>query len=287
MKKRIILLVAIILIVISGIVYFITKVDVTKYTISDEKIPEEFNNYKIVQISDFHSKGYKDTTELIISKVKKINPDVIVMTGDMISWEVENIENLKILMTSLAELYPIYYADGNHEHLAEILKNEQYEAFMNEIRDLGVITLKNNYVELTKDGQSIDLYEVDIPLDGPTGLYVTTEQLEDNYVENTLSEINDEKFNILLAHNPLFIDEYSEWGADLVLAGHMHGGIARIPILGIGIASPEKEYFPKYDAGKFKVNDTTMIVNRGIGGSSTDLRIFNKPDISVITLKSK
>ena len=95
------------------------------------------------------------------------------------------------------------------------------------------------------------------------------------------------KFNILLAHNPLFIDDYSRWGADLVLSGHMHGGIIRIPIIGVGIASPEKDYFPKYDAGEFKVGNTTMIVNRGIGASSSGLRVFNKPEISVITLKSK
>lgn len=76
-------------------------------------------------------------------------------------------------------------------------------------------------------------------------------------------------------------------GADLVLSGHMHGGIIRIPIIGVGIASPEKDYFPKYDAGEFKIGDTTMIVNRGIGTSSSGLRIFNKPEISVITLESK
>ena len=91
----------------------------------------------------------------------------------------------------------------------------------------------------------------------------------------------------MLAHNLLFIDDYSEWGADLVLSGHTHGGIIRIPIIGVGIASPEKDYFPKYDSGEFKVDDTTMIVNRGIGTSSSGLRSFNKPEISVITLESK
>ena len=106
-------------------------------------------------------------------------------------------------------------------------------------------------------------------------------------INDKLDEVDKNKFNILLAHNPLFIEEYSEWGADLVLAGHMHGGIIRIPIIGIGIASPEGNYFPKYDAGEFKVGNTTMIVNRGIGASSGGLRVFNKPEISVITLKSK
>ena len=266
---------------------FITKIDVTKYTISNEKIPEEFNGFKIVQLSDFHSSGYKDTTEIIISKIKGLKPDIIVMTGDMISWEVENIGELEKLITSLADVAPMYYVNGNHEELAEILKAEEYGAFLSSIEQLGVTFIKNNYVEISKDSQCINLYEIDIPLDPPTGLYVTREQLDNNYVNDTLPEVDSEKFNILLAHNPLFIEEYSEWGADLVLSGHMHGGIVRIPIIGVGIASPEDGYFPKYDAGKFKVNETTMIVNRGIGISSSELRIFNKPEISVITLKRK
>lgn len=286
-KKKMIALICLLLLCAYAFVYFTTKVDITKYTITNYKIPQEFNDFKIVQLSDFHSTGYKDTTEVIIKKIKKINPDIIVMTGDMISWEMENIEQLKVLISSLAESYPIYYVDGNHEHLAEILKIDEYNAFMDQIRTLGIATLKNNYIEVVKDGEAINLYGIDIPLDGPTGLYVTEEQLEDGYVKNTLSEVDNQKFNILLAHNPIFINEYSDFGADLVLSGHIHGGIVRIPILGIGIASPEKEYFPKYDSGEFIDGNTTMIVNRGIGASSFDLRLFNKPEISVIRLKSK
>lgn len=286
-KKNLRILVCVILIGIFIICYLLGKVDVTRYTISNEKIPEKFNNFKIVQLSDFHSSGYKDTTEIIISKIKGLKPDIIVMTGDMISWEVENIGELEKLITSLADVAPMYYVNGNHEELAEILKAEEYGAFLSSIEQLGVTFIKNNYVEVSKDEQYINLYEIDIPLDGPTGLYVTREQLDNNYVKDTLPEVDSEKFNILLDHNPLFIEEYSEWGANLVLSGHMHGGIVRIPIIGIGIASPEAGYFPKYDAGKFKVNETTMIVNRGIGISSSELRIFNKPEISLITLKSK
>ena len=147
------------------------------------------------------------------------------------------------------------------------------------------MNIKNNYIELIKDDKSINLYEIDIPLDGQTGLYVSSGQLDDKYINDKLDEVDKNKFNILLAHNPLFIEEYSDWGADLVLSGHMHGGIIRIPIIGVGIASPEGNYFPKYDAGEFKVGNTTMIVNRGIGTSSSGLRVFNKPEISVITLK--
>ena len=286
-NKKIAVLVCIALIFISILMCFITKIDVTKYAISNEKIPEEFNGFKILQLSDFHSEGYRDTTEKLIDKVKNINPDIIVMTGDMVSWDMEDIEEVKILIKSLAEVYPIYYIDGNHEHLAEKLIPGEYLYFMEFLRELGVITIKNDYVEIYKGNESINLYGVNIPLDWPSGVYVNKLQLERDYVEKTLPEADADKFNILLAHNPIFIKQYSKWGADLVLAGHMHGGIVRIPFTNIGLLSPEREIFPRYAAGKFKVNGSTMIVNRGIGASSFNLRIFNNPEISVITLKSK
>lgn len=276
-----------ILIVVFLYTYSIKKVDITRYTVKSDKVSKQFDNYKIVQLSDFHSKGYKNTTGIIINEIEKINPDIIVMTGDMISWDVENIDELERLINELAPKYPTYYINGNHEELAEILKSKEYENFINDIKNLGVSVLKNNYIELIRDEESINLYEIDIPLDGPTGLYVTEEQLDDNYINDVLGKVDESEFNILLAHNPLFIDDYSRWGADLVLSGHMHGGIIRIPIIGVGIASPEKDYFPKYDAGEFKVGNTTMIVNRGIGASSSGLRVFNKPEISVITLKNE
>lgn len=262
------------------------KIDVTEYSILNKKIPEEFNDFKIVQLSDFHSNGYKDTTDIIINKIENINPDIVVMTGDMVSWKIGNIEELEKLISSLSINYPIYYINGNHEQLLEMTNLKEYNEFLNKIKNLGVTYIKNNFVEIFRDGESINLYEIDIPLVDSTGLYVKEDELDDDYINNKLPNIKSNKFNILLAHNPLFIDEYSSWGADLVLSGHMHGGIIRIPIIDVGVLSPEKKFFPKYDAGEFKVGDTTMIINRGIGASSISLRVFNKPEISVITLKS-
>lgn len=286
-NKKIVVLICITLILISILMCFSKKIDVTKYTISKKKIPEEFNGFKIVQLSDFHSEGYRDTTERLIDKVKNINPDIIVMTGDMVSWDMEDIEEVKILIKSLSKVYPIYYIDGNHEHLAEILRPGKYVAFIEFMKELGVTTIKNDYIEIYKGDKSINLYGINLPLDGATGLYVKKFQLEKNYVEKTLPEVDKDKFNILLAHTPTFIKQYSQWGADLVLCGHMHGGIVRIPFTNIGLLSPERTIFPKYAAGKFKVKNSTMIVNRGIGTSSFKLRIFNNPEITVITLRSK
>ena len=286
-KNEIILLVCIVLIVIQMFMSFIIKIDVEKYTVKNAKIPEVFNNFKIVQLSDFHSNGYMNTTKEILYKIKDINPDIIVMTGDMVSYDMVNIEEFQKLVKELVEICPIYYIDGNHEHLAEKLIPGEYLYLMEFLKELGVTIIKNDYVEIYKENKSINLYGVNIPLDWPSGIYVNKFQLESNYVEKTLSEANTDNFNILLAHNPIFIKQYSKWGADLVLSGHMHGGIARIPFTNIGLLSPERRVFPRYAAGKFKVNNSTMIVNRGIGTSSFKLRIFNNPEITVIILKSK
>ena len=108
-NKKLILLIFIFLMIIYAILYALKKVDVTKYIVSSKKIPQEFNGFKIVQLSDFHSSGYKDTTEIIISKVKEINPDIIVMTGDMVNWPTKDTEELEKLLNSLADVCPIYY----------------------------------------------------------------------------------------------------------------------------------------------------------------------------------
>lgn len=286
-KKKIVLIICIILITIQMFMTFIIKIDIEKYTVKNAKIPEAFNNFKIVQLSDFHSKGYRNTTEKIISKIKKINPDIIVMTGDMVSYDMTGREEFEKLVKELSKIYPIYYIDGNHEHLAEKLTPGEYLFLMEFLKELGVITIKNDYVEIYKTNESINLYGVNIPLDWPSGIYVNKLQLESDYVEKTLPKIDTDKFNILLAHNPIFINQYIKWGADLVLAGHMHGGIVRIPFTNIGLLSPERKIFTRYTAGKFKIKNSVMIVNRGIGASTFKLRLFNNPEITVITLKSK
>ena len=105
-----------------------------------------------------------------------------------------------------------------------------------------------------------------------------------SYIETVLGE-SPEQFNILLAHNPAYFKEYVSWGADLILSGHVHGGVIRIPFFG-GVFSPEKIFFPEYDAGLFESRDSIMVVNRGLGYSKVNLRLFNRPEISFIELKS-
>ncbi|WDC83435.1 hypothetical protein PL321_11895 [Caloramator sp. mosi_1] len=100
-----------------------------------------------------------------------------------------------------------------------------------------------------------------------------------------MGKIDDRTYNILLTHNPLYFKTYSSWGADLTLCGHIHGGIIRIPFIG-GFLSPERVFFPKYNAGKYEINNNILIVNRGLGNGDFGLRFNNRPEVTVITLSN-
>ena len=110
--------------------------------------------------------------------------------------------------------------------------------------------------------------------------------LEENFMEKSLQKINRNEYNILLSHTPFYFEDYEKWGADLILAGHVHGGIIRLPFVG-GLLSPNRHFFPKYDLGRYDKNKSTMIVTKGLGGSKVLVRINCKPEIVKITLKSK
>lgn len=165
----------------------------------------------------------------------------------------------------------MYYVTGNHEHRLEA------DDIKDRLRKLGVIVLSGDSVEL-KD--SIVVSGIDDPdsqnADGADSTAVIEEQLK-------TVKINRTEFNILLSHRPEAIDEYADKGFDLVLTGHAHGGQFRIPFIG-GVIAPDQGWFPEYDAGEYKKNDTAMIVSRGIGNSIIPVRINNSPEIVVVSL---
>ena len=101
------------------------------------------------------------------------------------------------------------------------------------------------------------------------------------YIYQKLGLTEKDCFTILVAHTPAYIKEYSEWGADLIICGHYHGGFVRIPFLG-GVISPQLKLFPKYSGGKYNVNNTDVIVSRGLGSHTLPFRIFNTPELIVV-----
>ena len=254
-----------------------TTIDISNYEIKSSKIPKEFNNYKIVQLSDLHNKYYGENGEYLVEKVNEIKPDLIVMTGDMVSSFDKDYTNFLSLSKSLANNYPIYYILGNHE---EDLSKENINKIFSKLEEYNVKILKNEFDSINIGDCKINIYGLSKHLKTKKGV------IQNKYVlDNLLKNINEEEFNILLAHNPLLFEDYAKYGVDLTFSGHVHGGIIRLPKIG-GILSPNVSFLPKYSKGKYEIGSSNLIVSAGIGIGRWPIRIFNNLDIPVVILKS-
>ncbi len=262
--------------------YFI--IDVTEYTITSEKIPSAFNGYKILQISDLHNTSYGKGNSKLLKKVEEINPDIVVMTGDMISTDSKHYSVFYSFSEKIAKNYPTYYIMGNHEMR---LSWEQQIEIMRELNSLGVNVLNNKGVAISKDDEFIQIYGLHQPI--TTYKNALKDDIKTDFSLENMQQIlptaDNSTFNILLSHSPFDFEIFAKWGADLVLSGHVHGGLIRLPFIG-GVLSPERTLFPKYDAGEYSYENSKMIVSRGLGNGTIDLRIFNNPELCVIKLSS-
>jgi len=260
-------------------------IDISRYEISSAKIPKSFDGYTILQLSDLHSRSFGKDHEKLLKKVDAENPDIIVLTGDMVNTKDSNFSTFYNLAKKLTEKYPVYYIVGNHELRLPLHK---YNEILVNLRQLGVNVLTNKTISLFKDSERIALTGFTLPLSHYTSKLHKQDhkELTSETIEQFIGSAEKNTFQILLSHNPLYFDTYADWGADLTLSGHIHGGIIRFPLIG-GILSPERTFFPKFSAGKYEKENSTIIVNRGLGNGTVNLRIFNNPEISIIKLKSK
>jgi len=268
---------------VGGALYYGNNhIAISKYNITSSKIPKAFNGFKILQLSDLHSKSFGNGSHKLIEAIDKEKPEIIVMTGDMVnSSEVEF--NIFVDLARRLTNYEVYFIEGNNETKLSNAKNAQ---LMGELEDTGVKILDNIKVKLTRNGASINLYGVWCDLcyyrEIRSG-YKKDTYFEEGNLKKELGKCREQEYNILLAHNPLYFDSYAKWGADLTFSGHIHGGLIRLPGVG-GLLSPERKFFPKYSEGLYKIDDKNLIVNRGLGGKPLLPRVFNMPEISVVTL---
>lgn len=290
LKKRIVFCVLMFInIVISAmfISYIISlfKIDVSKYEVASVKVPKAFDGFRILQLSDLHNRRFNKNNKKIVKIIEKQKPDIIVMTGDMVSSNSVGFSNFFSLVEELDGKYPIYYIFGNHEQRLSV---EKQAIIIGKLREYGVKVLNNQHEFITKDDENIEIFGLKQELIYYTNYLKSkkTYSYEQKDMENAIRKSDSKKFNILLAHNPLYFETYEKWGADLVFSGHVHGGIIQIPFIG-GFLSPERKLFPKYSGGEYEINDSKMIVSRGLGYTKINLRFFNNPEICVVELKSK
>ena len=288
MYKIIFIFIGIFILMYLYIKYNVNTLEVTKYVVENKKVPKEFDGYNIVQISDLHSKLFGENNKKLIQKIKSLNPDIVVVTGDLIDGENNNYNVALDFMKEISKLYRVYYIIGNHEQKSLIKKyKDEYKDYFNKLHQIDFVNLDNNKVEIGKGDSNINLYGLTVPYSCYKYLFDNQEttSIDIDFLEEKLGKVDREQFNILLAHTPFYFDEYEKWGADLTLCGHVHGGIVRLPIVG-GLLSPDRKFFPKYDLGEYTKNKSTMIVSKGLGGSKVLIRVNCKPEIVNIKLKN-
>ncbi len=280
----IILLVFLILVfVLLPILIYISNncLKVKKYNIKSKKIPRTFNDYKIVHISDVHSKLFGENNKDLIEKVKNINPDIIVMTGDIISDEEEDVIKFIDYFRELYQTYPTYYAIGNHERGLGYTK---YKLYIDSLIKNGVNVIKNGFIPIEKNGEKIVINA--LKYRESMRLKHLTQEKKETFIKDMkkkLDKLDVNNYNILLTHDPENFEMYEKLGVDLIFSGHVHGGLIRIGK--ICLLSPRRKFFPKYGYGKYRINNTNLIVSSGIGNASIPIRLFNRPEIVVVNLK--
>lgn len=279
-KKHWLCCIAISLVVISAwILLGNTQLEITEYYVSSSRIPDPFDGFEIAQISDLHNAEFGDENKDLLVLLSQIGPNVIVLTGDLIDSRQTDIEIALDFAGTAVQIAPVYYVTGNHE-----ARVPEYEQLKTGLVDLGVTVLENQKVQITKDGESITLMGIQDPSFRTDYLFGDAESVSRQAI--TSLQNKSDGFTVLLSHRPELFDLYVDTGVDLVFSGHAHGGQFRLPAVG-GLVAPNQGFFPKYDAGQFTEENTTMIVSRGVGNSIIPLRINNPPEIVVVELERK
>ncbi len=282
-RKMLYIIIGIIFILILIIRIYIDSemIEVTKLNIVSSKIPIEFEEYKIIQLSDLHNKSFGKNNERLIEAIDKETPDIVVMTGDMVSVNDKDFTAFYNLVSELSKKYKLYYIYGNHEGELSSKNRNKIDTFL---RENNVTILNNDCVKLTSGDDEINMYGLCYTQKYYSHKNGEKHEITKDYIENKLGSLDKEKFNILLSHNPMFFDAYEKHGADLILTGHIHGGLIRLPMIG-GLFSPDRTFFPKYSAGMYESGESKLVVNRGLSRGVRGFRLFNRPEIISITLK--
>ncbi len=272
-KKRTLLIITMIIIALL-IVFTIDsnrRLITTEYDVYSERLPESFEGFRVVQLSDLHGKEYGEENEKLLTAVREAEPDIIAITGDLFDEYTDDGYAEKICK-QLMEIAPVYYVSGNHEWT----KNPRNT--FDKMKETGTVVMRNKYVTLEKNEDTIILAGVDDP-NGPYDM-ITKEDFVAKIKANT------DDFILMLSHRNTDFDIWTSLDVDLVLVGHAHGGIIRLPFIG-GVLIHKEDLGTKHVEGTFEEGNTTMVVSRGTGSNGFVPRFNNNPEIVVVELHSK
>ena len=279
-NKKTVLIVSVLVILCLGIwtLWGNIAIEVNEYEIVSDRIPEAFAGFRIAQVSDLHNKDFGEGYGQLLTLLSEINPDIIVVTGDLIDSRQTDLDIALEFAWQAGKIARVYYVSGNHE-----ARVPEYEVLKTGLVKAGVVILENQKVEINREGESITLMGIDDPSFLEDYLFGDSESVARQAIEN-LQNVSD-GYTILLSHRPELFDLYVETEMDLVFSGHAHGGQFRLPFIG-GLIAPNQGFFPKYDAGLFSEGSTNMIVSRGVGNSIIPIRFNNRPEIVLVTLRN-
>ena len=254
-----------------------------QFRITSSRIPSGIRR-NFVFLTDLHDKQFPLENSSLIDRIRKISPDAVLIGGDMmVSKGKADLSVTVKLLENLTGDFPVFYGNGNHE---ERMKREReiygsrYDSFVRELKRLGVVYLSDSgidldsYIRITGCNLDEKYYRHRF----------TVPKLPAGELERHVGKRDSRHYQILLLHSPLFFDECCRWGADLTLCGHFHGGTIRIPFLG-GVMTPQYQFFLPWCAGRFDRGEQTMIVGRGLGTHSVNIRLNNRPQLVWITLE--
>lgn len=246
-----------------------TWLQVSKYKVVLNQLPQQMNGLKVVQISDLHDSEFGKNQERLIEQVREQKPDIIVLTGDLIDRHNYELAQSLAAVKAFVKLAPTYFVDGNHE-----ISVNKVDEIHQSLEKLGVKVLVNEAVDFKWNNNLISIVGISDPLTGDS---------TDDMLAKALHQVPKGRFTLLLAHRSEYAKNYAKYGIDLVYTGHAHGGQIRVPGIG-GLIDHQGHLFPDYLEGVIKTGDMQQVISRGLGNSLFPARVFNRPEIVVTEL---
>ena len=267
-KKKIIGLCIVLAILIPFFIWQNNYLMETTYEYNVSDIDPALDGMKIAQISDLHNKKFGKGQKNLLQKLEKYQPDIIFVTGDVIDSNHTNVEVALEFLEGAVKIAPTYYVIGNHEMWLDADTLAELKSGMEK---LGVYYVDNECLSIPYGETTYNLVGLDV------------DNLYGSKLDQCMEMVDEDKFSILLAHEPQYFNRYCTIGMDLVFTGHAHGGQVRLPVVG-GLVAPDQGLFPEYTEGIHVEDQTTMVVSRGLGNSIIPVRIFNFPEIVYVEL---
>lgn len=282
-KGLLIVFVVLLLLFAAELLYSNYAIKISRYTVSSEKVSGSF---RILFLSDLHGRSFGKNNRRLLSKIEAEKPDLICMVGDIVNRDAddEEVSAMCELIHAAAQIAPVYFSLGNHE--ASYIKANG-TALADRLTAAGAIVLDNRYLDLS-------IRSTDVRIGGYSGCYrIPHMDTGDPEEQTRLTAFADDfedtdRFKLLLNHIPLIWldwDYRDRFPVDLVLSGHYHGGIVRIPILEQGLYAPYVGKLPPYTKGMFEGKKATCILTTGMAGQSGIPRFFNPPEIVVVSVE--